>query len=119
MDTTFDGSTSILDNVKKVCGIAEDYTVFDQDLLVLINSSILDLTQNGIGPSKGFIVSDNSATWNDFIPGFSNIGAVATYVSQKAKLLFDPPSSSFVVEAMQKQLDEIIWRLNIQASMEE
>jgi hypothetical protein len=115
METTFDGSSSILNTVKKLCGVSEEYTVFDQDLLVLINAAILDLTQNGVGPEDGFLVSDASATWDDFIQGFPNPGVIANYISQKVRILFDPPSSSFVLESIQKQLDELIWRINVQA----
>lgn len=116
METTFDKTTSILNTVKKTCGLTEDYTVFDQDILVYINGVILDLTQNGIGPSEGYTVTDSAQTWGDFVGDFSHVGAVATYISQKVRLIFDPPATSFVGEAMQKRLDEMIWRLNIQGS---
>lgn len=115
METTFDKASSILNTVKKYCGLGEDYSAFDQDILVLINSAILDLSQNGIGPSSGFNVVDKSATWEDFIGDFSNPGAVASYIAIKVKSLFDPPTSSFVLDAYKKQLDELIWRLNIEA----
>lgn len=115
METTFDATSSILDSVKKVCGISDDYDVFDQDLLIFINGVILELTQNGIGPEKGFIVTDSTSLWHDFLDDFPNPGAVATYISLKVKILFDPPSSSFVIDAYKKQLDELIWRLNIEA----
>lgn len=115
METTFDVTSSILDSVKKVCGISDDYDVFDQDLLIFINGVILELTQNGIGPEVGFTVTDKNSMWHDFIGDFPNPGAVATYISLKVKILFDPPSSSFVIDAYKKQLEELIWRLNIEA----
>ena len=116
VETTFDKTSSILNTVKKTCGLTEDYTVFDQDILVYINGVILDLTQNGIGPSEGYMVTDSSQTWGDFVGDFSHVGTVATYISQKVRLIFDPPATSFVGEAIQKRLDEMIWRLNIQGS---
>lgn len=115
METTFDVTSSILDSVKKVCGISDDYDVFDQDLLIFINGVILELTQNGIGPEEGYIVSDSTSLWHDFLGDFPNPGSVATYISLKVKILFDPPSSSFVIDAYKKQLDELIWRLNLEA----
>lgn len=115
METTFDVTSSILDSVKKVCGISDDYDVFDQDLLIFINGVILELTQNGIGSKNGFTVTDKNSMWHDFLGDFPNPGAVATYISLKVKILFDPPSSSFVIDAYKKQLDELIWRLNIEA----
>lgn len=115
METTFDKTASILNTVKKSCGLTDEYDAFDQDILVLINSAILDLSQNGIGPKEVFTVSDAVASWNDFVGDFSNAGAVANYISLKVRILFDPPTSSFVVEAFRKQLDELIWRLNLEA----
>lgn len=115
METTFDKTASILNTVKKSCGLTDEYDAFDQDILVLINSAILDLSQNGIGPKEGFTVSDAVASWNDFVGDFSNAGAVANYISLKVRILFDPPTSSFVAEAFRKQLDELIWRLNLEA----
>lgn len=115
MQTTFDGNASILNTVKKYCGLSDDYDAFDQDILVLINGAILELSQNGIGPDSGFTVSNVAAAWDDFVGDFSNPGAVASYVSLKVKMLFDPPTSSFVLDAYKKQLDELIWRLNLEA----
>jgi hypothetical protein len=116
VETTFDKTTSILNTVKKTCGLADDYTVFDQDILVYINGVIIDLTQNGVGPSEGYLVTDSSQTWGDFLGDFSQVGAVATYISQKVRMIFDPPSTSFVGEAIQKRLDEMIWRLSLESS---
>lgn len=115
VETTFDKASSILNTVKKYCGLGEGYYAFDQDILVLINGAILDLSQNGIGPSSGYTVVDEFATWENFIGDFPNPGAVASYISIKVKSLFDPPASSFVLDAYKKQLDELIWRLNIEA----
>ena len=111
----FDKTASILDTVKKTCGLGSDYDAFDQDILVFLNAAILDLTQNGIGPSDGFTVTDSSQTFEDFIGGFKNVGAVATYLSQKTRIAFDPPTSSYVLEAINKNLAELIWRLNLEA----
>ena len=116
METTFDKTASILNTVKKTCGLSDDYTVFDQDILVYINGVIIDLTQNGVGPSEGYLVTDSSQTWGDFLGDFSQVGAVATYISQKVRMIFDPPSTSFVGEAIQKRLDEMIWRLSLESS---
>lgn len=115
METTFDKTASILNTVKKSCGLTDEYGVYDQDILVLINSAILELSQNGIGPADGFQVSDAVAVWEDFIGDFPNAGAVASYISIKVRILFDPPTSSFVLDAFKKQLDELIWRLNLEA----
>ena len=44
---------SILTSIKKLVGIAEDYTVFDTDFIIYINSAFATLNQLGIGPIKG------------------------------------------------------------------
>ena len=111
----FDKTASILDTVKKTCGLGSDYDAFDQDILVFLNAAILDLTQNGIGPSEGFTVTDSSQTFEDFIGDFKNVGAVATYLSQKTRIASVPPTSSYVLETMNKNLAELIWRLNLEA----
>lgn len=111
----FDKTASILDTVKKTCGLGSDYEAFDQDILVFLNAAILDLTQNGIGPSEGFTVTDSSQTFEDFVGGFTNVGAVATYLAQKTRIAFDPPTSSYILEAINKNLAELIWRLNLEA----
>ena len=86
--------------------------------MVYLNSAILDLTQNGIGPSEGFTVTDSSQTFEDFIGEFTNVGAVATYLSQKTRIAFDPPTSSYVLEAINKNLAELLWRLNLEAEQQ-
>ena len=55
---------SVLTSIKKLLGIAEEYEHFDADLIMHINSVFSILTQLGVGPSKGFMIEDKSATWN-------------------------------------------------------
>lgn len=106
---------SIFVSIKKMLGLEDDYTPFDSDILVYINSALMTLTQLGIGPKEGFIVSDYTATWSDFLTNKTNLEAVKSYVYLSVKVLFDPPTSSFVMDAMQKQIEQIGWRLNVQA----
>lgn len=106
---------SILTSIKKLLGIAEEYTHFDADLIMHINSVFLILTQIGVGPSAGFSITDENATWNDFIPEGQSLEAVKTYVYLKVKLLFDPPSSSAVMESTKALISEYEWRLNVAA----
>ena len=58
---------SILTSIKKLLGITEDYTHFDDDLIMHINSVFTILTQLGVGPKEGFRIEDEIATWNDFV----------------------------------------------------
>lgn len=107
---------SILTSIKKLLGIAEDYTCFDADIIIHINSVFMILNQIGIGPEKGFSIADNFATWEEFLPTDNkNFEAVKTYIHLKVKLLFDPPQSSTVMECMNRMISEFEWRLNVEA----
>lgn len=104
---------SILTSIKKLLGITEEYENFDQDIIMHINSAFMILNQLGVGPKSGFSINDKSSTWDEFIPESSNLEAVKTYVHLKVKLMFDPPLSSTVIEAIKSQINELEWRLNV------
>lgn len=104
---------SILTSIKKLLGITEEYTHFDVDLIMHINSVFMILSQLGVGPSEGFVIEDDTATWDDFIDEPTQLQAVKSYVYMKVKLLFDPPLSSAVMEAMNRTISEFEWRLNV------
>ena len=104
---------SILTSIKKLLGIDEEYTQFDSDIIMHINSVFLNLTQLGVGPSEGFQIEDDSDTWEDFIGDSNQLQAVKSYVYLKVKLLFDPPLSSSVIESMNRMIAELVWRLNV------
>ena len=104
---------SILTSIKKLLGIAEEYEHFDNDIIMHINSVFMILTQLGVGPSKGFMITDSSASWDDFLPeGGEKLQAVKTYMYMKVRLMFDPPTSSAVMESMNRMINELEWRLN-------
>ena len=104
--------TSILTSIKKLLGVAEDYTEFDEDIITHINSVFLNLTQLGVGPEESFMIEDDTAVWEDFINDSIQLQAVKTYVYLKVKLLFDPPLSSSVTESINRMIAELEWRLN-------
>lgn len=104
---------SILDDVKKLLGIDSSYTNFDTDVILHINSVFSILSQLGIGPSTGYMIEDNTATWDAFVGTDLNLNDVKTYIVTKVKLFFDPPQNSFVIAAMEKQIQELEWRINV------
>jgi hypothetical protein len=109
---------SILTSVKKLLGIDKDYTHFDNDLIMHINSVFMVLTQLGVGPSEGFAISDANAMWSDFIgEDDKNFQAIKTYVYMKVRLMFDPPLSSAVLDSMSRTICELEWRLNVQVDI--
>jgi hypothetical protein len=103
---------SILISTKKILGIAEDYTVFDLDIITHINSAFSTLTQLGVGPATGFMINDSTEVWTDFIQNDFQYNSVKSYVFLKVRQLFDPPQTSYLISAVEKQIQELEWRLN-------
>ncbi len=104
---------SILNNTKKILGIDANYTAFDVDIITHINSVFNTLNQLGIGPVSGFMIEDATPVWGDFFGDSLNLNAVKTYVYLRVRLLFDPPTNSFLVSSLQEQIKELEWRLNV------
>lgn len=103
---------SILNNVKKLLGIDSEDDSFDVDVMAIINSTIPALAQMGIGPSNGFIITSTENKWTDWIAAPTvNLEGVKTYLYLKTKLIFDPPTNSTVIEAFNKSLSELEWRM--------
>lgn len=108
---------SILITIKKLLGIDEADTAFDVDVIIFINSIFLNLKQIGIGPDVTFSISNKDATWASFSTDLSVIGMIKTYISLKARLMFDPPSTSFVITAIESQVKEMEYRLQHEMEM--
>jgi len=110
---------SILTSIKKLLGIAEEYTHFDADLIMHINSVFSILSQIGVGPPEGFSIKDKSSVWGDFVPENSKenskweliLNFLKSYTYMKVKLYFDPPLSSSVIES----ISELEWRIQVVA----
>ena len=103
---------SILNTIKKMIGPTIDYTYFDTDIIIHINSVLSILNQLGVG-TPGFTVSDNTALWSDFVEDSTYLEAVKSYVYLRVKLLFDPPLNSSVIASMEKTISELEWRMNV------
>lgn len=102
---------SILETIKKQLGITYDYDVFDQDIIIHINTVLNNLIQMGVGPQDGYMITDARNTWNEFIADSKKLQQVKSYVYLKVKLLFDPPQSSALLEAYNKTAYELEYRL--------
>ena len=105
---------SILYTIKKMLGLDPDYTAFDMDILIHINSAIMILRQLGIGSQDGYAISGPDDTWADYLDSEKLLEAVKSYIYLKVRTVFDPPSNSYVMDAMQKQIAEYEWRLNVE-----
>lgn len=104
---------SILSSIKNMLGPDSDYDVFDNDILIHINSALSVLTQLGVGPKGGFVIRDYDTTWNKFIGNAKQLEMAKTFVYMKVKMAFDPPSNSFVLTNMEKECEELEWRLSV------
>lgn len=104
---------SVLTSIKKTLGIVEEYTHFDEDLIMHINSVLSILNQIGVGPPEGFSIKDEFSVWEDFIPESQKLEFVKSYVYMKVKLLFDPPISSAVIESTNQMISELEWRIQV------
>jgi hypothetical protein len=105
---------SILTSVKKVIGLAADYQAFDPDVVIAINGVFSTLNDLGIGPDEGFQITDDSATWDQYLGSDIRLNNVKTYMWLRVRMIFDPPTVSFVKDAMEKQIAELEWRINVQ-----
>lgn len=104
---------SILNSVKHAIGGDINGSAFDADLIMHINATFNILQQMGIGPDTNFRIEDDSAVWSDFV-GDDELPMVQSYMYLKVRLLFDPPSSSFVLDSMRNQAEEMEWRMNVE-----
>lgn len=103
---------SILKSTKKILGIQDEYTAFDLDIITHLNSTFSVLSQLGVGPIYGFSIEDDQATWSDIHLPRNQLNMVRTYVFLKVRMLFDPPATSFLIEATNKQIEEHEVRLS-------
>ena len=111
--------SSILTSIKKLLGIAEEYSAFDTDIIIHINSAFSTLKQLGVGPEEGFKISDDLDSWSDFIEDDESIESIKTYIYLKVKLVFDPPSNSSHMQAIKDSIKELEWRLNVECDNKE
>jgi hypothetical protein len=106
----------ILVSTKKILGLDSGYTAFDQDVITHINSCFSILHQIGVGPADGFMIEDDGPEWEDYIQNESGnhsiLNLIRTYVFLRVKMLFDPPTTSFHIDAMNKQIDEYETRIS-------
>lgn len=107
---------SVLDSVKLNLGIPIEYNHFDQQILLHLNSVLAVLPQLGIGSQEGFFVQDSSFTWGEILGDMAKpylYMYVKTYVCLRVRLLFDPPTSSGAIDAIERQLREFEWRITV------
>lgn len=105
---------SVLGTIKKLMGPSElcNYDGFDTDLIVHINSILMNLAQMGIG-KDGSAIKDSSSTWEDLVGDSKMLEGIKSYIYLKTKILFDPPASATILNAYQEEIKQFEWRMMI------
>lgn len=103
---------SILTSVKKALHIAEADTAFDPEIVMHINAAFSTLHQLGVGPIEGFAIVDATPTWDTFLLGDDRYNFIPTYVYLKVRLIFDPPQTAHLLNAIEGQCSELEVRIN-------
>lgn len=105
---------SILNSIKGMLGIQGEDDGFDQEILININTVLSFLYQIGVGEPKHILGAEE--TWNDIFQDDSDlIDLIKSYTFLRVRVIFDPPSSSYVLNSYIEQIDELEWRIHIQA----
>lgn len=104
---------SILEETKQALGLAPDYTPFDAEIIMHINSVLANANQLGIGPDAGLLVVNSSDTWDELIGTELRLNHVKSWMFLKVKMLFDPPAVGYVLTAMEKMITEAEWRIMV------
>ena len=105
--------SSILIDIKNLLGIDAEDTNFDTELVIFVNAAISKVTQLGVGPEEGFSITGTTQTWEDLIGNFKNLQAIKDYIYIDVRLIFDPPSNAFVVNAYRDMQNELAWRITV------
>ncbi len=104
---------SILNSIKKMLGLDANYTPFDQELIIFINSAFARLRQLGAGPYEGFAITGPGETWDTYLDGRLDLLNIQSYVYLHVRRIFDPPQNGFAVTAIKEEIDKLEWCINV------
>ena len=106
---------SILLSIKKMLGMEPEFTQFDPDIILHINTIIQVLYQIGLDIPDGFTVVDQNSLWTDYIkdPRYTKITSlIKQYIFMRVRMIFDPPSSATLATSIQESINEMQWRIS-------
>ena len=109
-------TNSILVDIKKYCHIASDDDSFDDELILYLNGLFRRLYTLGIGTGN-FDISDDTTTWADLLTSEEEkkLHDVKNYIGLRARKIFDPPTSGIQMQALEEEIKEAGWILNVEA----
>lgn len=114
MSSTID-SSSILESIKRMLGVSPYDDGFDGELKDQINAEFLTLHQLGVGPENGFSITGPDDVWTEYTDNPKLVEAVRQFIYLRVRLVFDPPASSVIADAINNRISELEFRLNVQA----
>lgn len=77
------------------------------------------LNQLGVGPKNGYKITGSLNVWSEFTDDDRLIESVKSYIYLKVRMMFDPPQNSAHIQAIQAQIAELEWRLNVSVENKE
>lgn len=101
----------ILATIKKTLGIPQDDSSFDVDILLFINTNLAILSQLGIKEADATPIVEDITTWDDLLGERKDLECVKTFIHFKTKMMFDPPTNSAGIEAINRIVAELEWRI--------
>ena len=95
---------------------------FDPQLIIHINTAFSVLSDLGVGPDDGFMITGEAETWSDYLNYIEDnkkiFNMVKSYMVIKVKLLFDTSSMQpSAIQLMKDEADEYEWRLRTEAEL--
>ena len=106
---------SILLSIKKLLGMDPiEFTQYDTDLIIHINTFIEFLNQLGVDIPEGFKINDESALWSDYLnkPEYNDIkDSIKNYIYLRVRLVFDPSTNSSLLNSINDTIKELEWRI--------
>ncbi len=104
---------NILASVKKINNIEPEDETFDDELIMFINSALMTVMQEWHGMDHAFRVENGTETWQQLLGEDTDYEGVKELVGLRVRLMFDPPSSQAVLQAIKDQIRELEWRMYI------
>lgn len=102
---------SVLLSIKQSIGVHPEDTSFDGQIAMHINTVLVILNELGVTEVVGKRVEDQLMDWEELLNGRTDIENVKTYIAHRVKMMFDPPTSSAAMEAIQRTINELEWRI--------
>lgn len=106
---TVDGS--ILITMRPLVHVEKSDDSFDEEIIPRLNAGIARLRENGLGPTIGLIIQNESETWGDLLGDKVDLLAEVPIFLQAyiRKHGFDVPTSPQVQSSINETYNEMLW----------